>query len=158
MIFETIPGHTKILADSVFAVAFPGFDAEPTFVEDFPNFILERGDFTWRVGCDASILDVGVLQYSLENGGLEIWGGVLDERLNCRNLCTSGVIAGGAVAKRNGSVTEEIPGGVGRRREGEGVGRNTDNSEEGVLVPSAHRSEELLDVVDCVMGVASGAN
>ena len=59
----------------------------------------------------------------------------------------SGVVAGGAVAKENGSVTEEIPGGVGRRRAGEGVGRNTDDSD-----------EELLDVVDCLMGVASGAN
>ena len=65
-----------------------------------------------------------------------------------QDLCTSGVIAGGAVAKGNGSVTEEIPGGVGRRRAGEGVGRNTANSEEGVLVTSEHRSEELLDVVD----------
>ena len=82
----------------------------------------------------------------------------MDEGLNGCDLCTSGVVAGGAVPKRNGSVTEEIPGGVGRRRAGEGVGRNTDDSEEGVLVTSAHRSEELLDVKDCVMGVASGAN
>ena len=82
----------------------------------------------------------------------------MDEYLNGCDLCTSGVIARGTVAKRNGSVTEEIPGGVGRRRTGEGVGKNTDNSEEGVLVTSAHRSEELLDVVDCVTGLASGAN
>ena len=72
MIFEVISGHPKILANSVFTGAFPGFYAESTFVENFPNFILERGDFTWRTGSDASIVNVGVLQYSLENGGLEI--------------------------------------------------------------------------------------
>ena len=89
---------------------------------------------------------------------MEIRRRVLDERLDGCNLCTSGVITGGAVAKGNGSVTEEIPGGVRRRRAGEGVGRNTDDSEEAVSVTSAHRSVELLDVVDCVMGMASGAN
>ena len=82
----------------------------------------------------------------------------MDERLNCHDLCTIGVIARGTVAKRIGFVTEEIPGGVGRRRAGEGVGRNSDNSEEGVLITSVHRSEELFDVVDYVIGVASGAN
>ena len=70
----------------------------------------------------------------------------MDERLDGFDLCTNGVITGGAVAKGNGSVTEEIPGGVRRRRAGEGVGRNTDDSEEGVLVTDAHGSEELLDV------------
>ena len=114
MIFEAIPGHPKILADSVLTEAFPGFYAEPTFVEDFSNFILECRDFTWRAGSDASIVNVGVLQYSLENGRLKIWRRVLDERLNGCNLCTSGVIVRGAVAKRNGSVTEEISGVVGR--------------------------------------------
>ena len=148
MIFETIPGHSKILADSVFTRAFPGFYAKPTFAEDFPHFILELRDFTCRAGSDASIVDVGILQYSLEDGRLEIRRRVLDEHLNGQDLCTSGVIAGGAVAKGNGSVTEEIPGGVRRRRAGEGVRRNTDNSEEGVSITSAHRSEELLDVVD----------
>ena len=151
MIFETIPGHSKILADSVFTGAFPGFYAEPTFAEDFSNFILECGDFTSRAGSDASVVDVVILQYSLEDGRLEIRTRVLDERLdgcNLCDLCTSGVVAGGAVAKGNGSVTEEIPGGVRRRRAGEGVRRNTDNSEEGVSITSAHRSEELLDVVD----------
>ena len=156
MIFEAIPGHLKILANSVFTGAFPGFYAEPTFVEDFPNFILERGEFTWRAGSDASVFDVGVLQYSLEDGRLEIWS--LDERLNGCNLWTSSIITGGAVAKRNGSVTEEIPGGVGRRGAGEGVGRDTGDSEEGVLVTSAHRFEELLDIVDYVMGMASEGN
>ena len=115
MIFETISGHPKVLANSVFTGVFPGFYAESTFVEDFPNFILEGGDFTRKAGSDTSVVDVGVLPYSLENGRFEIWRRVLDERLNGCDLCTSGVVAGGAVAKRNGSVTEEIPGGVGRR-------------------------------------------
>ena len=82
----------------------------------------------------------------------------MNECLNGCYLCTGGIIAGGAVAKRNGSVMEEVPGGVGRRRAGEGVGRNTDYSEVGVLVTSAHQSEELLDVIDCIMGMTSGAN
>ena len=72
-IIETIPGHPKVLANSVFTGAFPGFYAESTFAEDFPNFILQCGEFTWRAGSDASIINVGVLQYSLENCGLEIW-------------------------------------------------------------------------------------
>ena len=70
MIFETIPVHPKVLANSVFTRTFPGFYAESTFVEDFPNFILERGDFTWRAGSNASVVDVDILQYSLENCGL----------------------------------------------------------------------------------------
>ena len=119
MIFEKIPGHSKILANFVFTGAFPGFYAESTFAKDFPNFILEHGDFTTRAGSDASIVDVGVLQYSLENCGLEIRRRVLDECLNGCYLCSGGIIAGGTVHKRNGSVTEEVPGGVGRRRAGE---------------------------------------
>ena len=158
MIIETIPGHSKIFADSFFTGAFPGFYAEPTFAEDFPNFVLERGDFTCRIGSDASLVYVGVLQYSLEDGRLEIAGGVWDESLESCNLCTGGVIAGGTVAKGNCLVTEEVPGGVGRRWAGEGVGRYTDDSEEGVSVTSAHRSVELLDVIDCVVGVASGVH
>ena len=90
--------------------SIPRIYAEPTFVEDFPNFILEQGDFTWRTGFDASVVDVGVLQYSLEDSRLEIRRRVLDNRYNGRGLCTSG-----AVSKRDGSVMEEIPGGVGRR-------------------------------------------
>ena len=153
MIFEMIPCHSKILADSVFIGAFPGFYAEPTFAED-PG----ARDFTCRAGSYASVGDVGILQYSLEDGRLEIRRSVLDEHLDGCDLCTSGVIAGGTVAKGNGSVTEEIPGEVRRRRAGEGVGGDTDNSEEGVSVTDAHRSEELLDVVDRLVGVASGAN
>ena len=62
---------------------------------------------------------------------------------------TSSIIAGGTVTKGNCSVTEEVPGGVGRWWAGEEVGRYTDNSEEGVLVAGAYRSKELLDVVHC---------
>ena len=93
MIFERIPGHSKILADSVFTRVFPGFYAEPTLAENFPNLILECGDFTCRIGYDASVVDVGVLQYSLEDGRLEIRRRVLDECLDGCDLCTSGVIA-----------------------------------------------------------------
>ena len=140
MIFETIPGHSKIFADSIFTRAFPGFCAEPTFAENFPNFIKEGRDFTCRIGFYASVVDVGVLQYSLENWELEVWRRVLDECLNGCYLGTGGIVAGGAVPKRDGSVTGEVPGGVGRRRAGEGVGRNTTNSEEGVLVTCEHQS------------------
>ena len=82
----------------------------------------------------------------------------MDECLDGCDLCTSGVIAGGTVTKGNCLVTEEVPGGVGRRWAGEGVERNTDDTEEGFLVANAHRSKELLDVLHCVVGVASGAH
>ena len=108
MIFETIPGHSKIFADSIFTRAFPGFCAEPTFAENFPNFIKEGRDFTCRIGFYASVVDVGVLQYSLEDGRLEIRRRVLDEGLDGCDLCTSGVIPGGAVAKGNCSVKEGV--------------------------------------------------
>ena len=74
MIFETIPGHPKIFADSVFTGAFLGFYADPTFADNIPNFVLEHGDFTCRIGSDASVVYIGVLQYSLEYGRLEIVG------------------------------------------------------------------------------------
>ena len=67
MIFEAIPGHTKILANSVFTGVFPGFYAESTFVEDFPNFILECGDYTCRCPpVQLEELQVGDLEASLE--------------------------------------------------------------------------------------------
>ena len=156
MIFETIPGHPKIFADSVFTEAFPRFYAEPTFAENFPNFVLEHGDFTCRFGSDASVIYVGVLQYSLEDGRLEIGRRELDECLDSCNLCTSGVITRGAFTKGNCSVKKEVPGGVGRRWAEEGLGRYTDDSEEGVSDADAHRSKELLDVVHCVVGEVSG--
>ena len=74
MIFETIPGHPKVLANSLFTGAFPGFYAESTFAEDFPNFILKCGDFTWRAGSDASIVDVGVLRTAWRIAGWRFGG------------------------------------------------------------------------------------
>ena len=62
----------------------------------------------------------------------------MDECLNGCYFRTGGIIAGGAIAERDGPVTEEVPGDVGRRRAGEGVGRNTNDSEEVVLVTGAH--------------------
>ena len=74
------------------------------------------------------------------------------------DFSTRGVVAGCTVSKRNSSVTVEAPGRVGSRRVGEGVGRNTNNSEVGVLVTSAHRSKELFNVIHCIVRVAPGAH
>ena len=84
---------------------------------------------------------------------MEVWRRVLDECLNGCYLGTGGIVAGGAVPKRDGSVTGEVPGGVGRRRAGEGVGRKILRKESWSLV-----STNLLDVVDCVVGMTSGTN
>ena len=70
MIFETLPGHPKVHANSLFTGAFPGFYTKSTFAEDFPNFILEGGDFTWGTGSDAPVINVGVLQDSLQDCGV----------------------------------------------------------------------------------------
>ena len=69
---------------------------------------------------------------------MEIDGRFVDEHLDCGNFGTSCIIAGCAVAKGDCTVSEEIPGRVGSRWAGEGVGGNTDNSEVGVLVAGAH--------------------
>ena len=82
----------------------------------------------------------------------------MNKCLDDGNFSTRGVVARCTVSKRNSSVTVEAPGRVGSRRVGEGVGRNTNNSELGVLVTSAHRSEELLNVVHHVVWVAPGTH
>ena len=152
------PCHPKIFAGSVFTGALPGFYAEPSFAENFPNFVLEHGDFTCRIGSDTSVVYVSVLLYGLKDGRLEIGRTVLDECLDSCNFFISSVIAGGTVPKGDCSVTEEVPGEVGRWWAGEEVARYTDIPEEGVLVAGANRSEELLDVVHCKGGLASGAH
>ena len=53
------------------------------------------------------------------SGGVVCGGTALNTKLATPIVATGGIVAGGAVAKRDGSVTEEVPGGVGRRRAGE---------------------------------------
>ena len=62
----------------------------------------------------------------------------MNERLDCGNLGTRGVVYRGTVSKGNGLFSEVDPGGVGSRRRGEGVGRDAYNSEEGMIVRGAH--------------------
>ena len=80
----------------------------------------------------------------------------VDERFDCGNFGEGGVVARGTVAKGDCSVMEEIPGRIRCGWGGEGVGRNTDYSEVGVLVTGAHRPKEFLDVVYCIVEVAPG--
>ena len=70
MIVEAIPGHAQVLTDFVLTRAFPGFDAEPTFLEALVDFVLENYTFTARTSSNTSIIDIGVLQYCLENDRL----------------------------------------------------------------------------------------
>ena len=135
MVIQAVPGHSEVLTGSVLTRAFPGLDTQTTFAENLSNFVLKRGDFTCRT---ASIVYVSVLQHCLEDCRLEIDGRFVDERLDPGNFGTSCVIAGCAVAKGDRTVLEEIPGRVGSRWAGEGVGGNADNSEVGVLVAGVH--------------------
>ena len=108
------------------------------------------------VGTDTSVVYVGVLQYGLEDGGLEAGGGILDECLNCGNFGTGGIITGGAVTKWDCSVTKISPGWVGSRWTGEEGRWDADDSEVGALVTGAHRSEEFFDIVDSVVRMTPG--
>ena len=72
------------------------------------------------------------------------------------NLSTGSIITGGTVSEGNCTISVVRPGGRGRRRGGEGVGRETNNPEERILVTNAHRPEELLDVIDSVERMTSG--
>ena len=44
-VIQAVPGHPEVLAGSILTRAFPGFDTETSFAENFFNFVLERGDF-----------------------------------------------------------------------------------------------------------------
>ena len=70
VIVEAIPGHAQVLTGSVLTRAFPGFDAEPTFLENLVDFVLENCNFNIRTCSNTSIMDIGVLQYCLENDRL----------------------------------------------------------------------------------------
>ena len=50
------------------------------------------------------------------------------------------------------------PGGVGRRRGGEGVGWDTHDSEKEVLVRGEHRTKAFFYVICCIQVMAPGAN
>ena len=74
-ILETIPGHPQVLADTIFPGALPGFDLEPTFAENFPDFILKGREFADGVCSNTPIVYVRVLQRSLQDCLLEVGGG-----------------------------------------------------------------------------------
>ena len=147
MIVETVPVHSQVFADSVFTGAFPRFDAKSPFRKNFVD--LGPQDLALIAGnsSHSSIVDVGVFQYCLEDDRLEVGGRFMDEGLD---HCYLGTVTGGTVSEGNCTISVVRPGGGGRWRRGEGVGRETDDPEEGVLVTDTHRSEELLDVVDGV--------
>ena len=73
-----------------------------------------------------SIINVGVLQDSLEDSRVEVRGGVMDESLDSCIV----VVAGRTVAKRNCLVSEKSPGRVRSRGTRDKIGRNTHNPEE----------------------------
>ena len=64
-------------------------------------------DFDSRVGTNPSFVYVSVLQCSLKDDRLKGIVRVLNEGLDSGNFCISGVIALGAVAKGNCSVTKK---------------------------------------------------
>ena len=86
MIVEAIPGHSQVLADSVFTGTLPGLDLKPTFIQNFTNFSLQKRYLAGGIGSNASIVDVGVLQDGLEDGGLEIRRGFMDEGFDDRDV------------------------------------------------------------------------
>ena len=66
-----------VLAGSILARLFPGFNIESPSIENSFYFLLQGREFTWRVGAHTSIMNIGVLQDSLEDGRLEERGGNL---------------------------------------------------------------------------------
>ena len=111
-VIQAVPGHPEVLAGYVLSRAFPGFDTETSFAENFSNFVFERRDFACQTGSNASIVYISVFQYCLEDCRLEIGGRFVDERSDHGNFGTSCVITGCTVAKGDCTVSEEIPGGV----------------------------------------------
>ena len=82
----------------------------------------------------------------------------IDERLDCGNHSTGGIVSRGTVSEGNDSVSVTDPGRVRSRWRGEEVGRDADNYEEGVLARGVRGPEELLDVVPCVERMTSGVH
>ena len=62
----------------------------------------------------------------------------MDECLDSGNLGAGGVVTGGTVTERDCPVMEEIPGRIRSGWVGEGVRRDTDNSEVGNPVTGSH--------------------
>ena len=82
----------------------------------------------------------------------------MNEGLDHSYLGAGSIVTGGTISEGNSRISVVDPGRVGRRGRGEGVGGNADYPEEGVLVAGAHPSEELLDVINGVEWMASGAH
>ena len=102
MIVKAIPGHSQVLADPVFTGALPGLDVKTTFVQNFTDFSLQKRYLAGGTGSNASIVDVGVLQDCLKDGGLEICRGFVDEGFDDSDLCARGVVSERTVTKGNG--------------------------------------------------------
>ena len=83
MIIMAIPGHAKVLNGSVLTRAFPGLDAEPTFLENLADLVLENCNFSARTCSKTYIIDIGVLQYGLENDRLQVDREFMNECLDC---------------------------------------------------------------------------
>ena len=158
MIVETVPVHSQVFADSVFTGAFPRFDAKSPFLKNFVDLGLQDLALIAGNSSHSSIVDVGVFQYCLEDDRLEVGGRFMDEGLDHCYLGAGRIVTGSTVSEGDSAVSVVRPCGCGRWRRGEGVGREADYPEEGVLVTDAHRPEELLDVVDGLEWVTSGAH
>ena len=74
---NSVPRHAQVLADTTLTRFFPGFNRESPSVKDPFYFLLQSSEFTWRVGTDTSVINICVLQDSLEDGRLEVGGGNL---------------------------------------------------------------------------------
>ena len=109
MIVEVILGHALVLTGSVLTGTFPELDAEPTFLENLADLVLENCNFTARTYSNTSIINIGFLQYGLENGRFQVDREFMDECLDCCNLSTGCVVSGGTVSKGDGSVSVVNP-------------------------------------------------
>ena len=158
MVLETIPSHPQVLARTVLVGTFPRLDLKPSLSKDGLNFLFggrRALHQIWLLPFDhrCKCLPVWLEEWLVEERG----GGIFDECLEGRDLWAGCIVSWCTVSKGDCAVSKISPGRVWSRGAGEGVGWNTDNPEVGVLVAGGYRSEELLNVVDGVVGVESGS-